>query len=266
MKYSIGLDIGITSVGYAVMLLDDNDEPFKIHKMGSRIFDIAENPKDGSPLAEPRRINRGMRRRLRRKRFRKERIRQLIEATGIMTQSEIDEIYSSKRELSDIYQLRNEALDRLLNKEEFVRLIIHFSQRRGFKSNRKIDSENKKSEAGKMLTAIETNQKLMKEGLYRTIGEMLYKDKTFADAKRNKADDYKLSFNREDYCEEIRLIFDAQRGFGSAYATVNFENEFFEIYLSQRSFDEGPGGNSIYGGNQILKMLGKCTFEKDEPK
>ena len=69
-------------------------------------------------MAEPRRINRGMRRRLRRKRFCKERIRQLIEATGIMTQSEIDEIYSSKRELSDIYQLRNEALDRLLNKEE----------------------------------------------------------------------------------------------------------------------------------------------------
>lgn len=266
MKYSIGLDIGITSVGYAVMLLDSNDEPFKIHKMGSRIFDVAENPKDGSPLAEPRRINRGMRRRLRRKRFRKERIKQLIETSEIMTQSEIDEIYSSQRELSDIYQLRSEALDRLLNKEEFVRLIIHFSQRRGFKSNRKIDSENKKSEAGKMLTAIETNKKLMLEGSYRTIGEMLFKDKTFAYVKRNKADDYKLSFNREDYCAEIRLIFESQRKFGSVDATVDFENKFFEIYLSQRSFDEGPGGNSIYGGNQILKMLGKCTFEKDEPR
>lgn len=85
MKYGIGLDIGITSIGHAVMLLDDNDQPCRIMKMGSRIFDAAENPKDGSSLAAPRRENRGMRRRLRRKRFRKERIKSLIEQSGIMS-------------------------------------------------------------------------------------------------------------------------------------------------------------------------------------
>lgn len=47
MRYSIGLDIGITSIGYAVMLLDESDQPCRIMKMGSRIFDAAENPKDG---------------------------------------------------------------------------------------------------------------------------------------------------------------------------------------------------------------------------
>ena len=93
MKYIIGLDMGITSVGFATMMLDEKDEPCRILRMGSRIFEAAENPKDGSSLAAPRRENRSMRRRLRRKRHRKERIRALIINNGIMTATQIDEIY-----------------------------------------------------------------------------------------------------------------------------------------------------------------------------
>lgn len=55
MKYSIGLDIGITSIGYAVIMLDEKDEPCRIVRLGSRIFEAAENPKDGSSLSAPRR-------------------------------------------------------------------------------------------------------------------------------------------------------------------------------------------------------------------
>lgn len=264
MKYGIGLDIGITSIGHAVMLLDDNDQPCRIMKMGSRIFDAAENPKDGSSLAAPRRENRGMRRRLRRKRFRKERIKSLIEQSGIMSVKEIDAIYQSSTELPDIYEIRCRALDSLLNKEEFVRLLIHLSQRRGFKSNRKVDSQDKKSDAGALLSAVEENKRLLESKGYRTIGEMLFKDEKFADCKRNKADSYSNTFARQDYCDEIKLIFGRQREFGNAFAREKLENDFLEIYLSQRSFDDGPGGKSIYGGNQIEKMLGKCTFEKGE--
>ena len=112
MKYIIGLDMGITSVGFATMMLDEKDEPCRILRMGSRIFEAAENPKDGSSLAAPRRENRSMRRRLRRKRHRKERIRALIINNGIMTATQIDEIYESKNQLTDIYQIRSEALDR----------------------------------------------------------------------------------------------------------------------------------------------------------
>ena len=116
--------MGIASVGYATLLLDDKEQPCRILKMNSRIFEAAEHPKDGSSLAAPRRINRGMRRRLRRRRFRKEQIRDLIAEKGIMTTEEIDEIYNSGKELSDIYEIRAEALDRILSKEEFVRLMI----------------------------------------------------------------------------------------------------------------------------------------------
>ena len=48
LSYGIGLDIGIASVGWAVVALDNNELPYGIINMGSRIFDAAENPKDGA--------------------------------------------------------------------------------------------------------------------------------------------------------------------------------------------------------------------------
>lgn len=264
MKYIIGLDMGIASVGYATLLLDEKEQPCRILKMNSRIFEAAEHPKDGSSLAAPRRTNRGMRRRLRRRRLRKEQIRNLITVKEIMSSEEIDAIYNSGKELTDIYEIRAESLDRLLNKEEFVRLMIHLSQRRGFKSNRKVDASNSKSESGKLLIAVKNNREQMNEKGYRTIGEMLYKDERFAANKRNKADDYSNTFSRAEYENEIIQIFEAQKKFGNPYATDDFKQTYLDIYLSQRAFDDGPGGNSPYAGNQIEKMLGKCTFEDNE--
>lgn len=266
MKYIIGLDMGIASVGFATMMLDEKDEPCRILRMGSRVFEAAEHPKDGSSLAAPRRENRSMRRRLRRKRHRKERIRSLIVDNGIMTLEKIDGIYDAKNPLTDIYQIRAEALDRCLSVEEFVRLLIHLSQRRGFKSNRKVDAQEKKSEAGKLLTAVSANHQLMTEKGYRTIGEMLYRDKKIFECKRNKADDYSNTFARSEYEEEIKAIFRSQQGLGNPYATDKLMEDYLAIYLSQRSFDEGPGGESPYGGNQIEKMIGKCTLEPSEKR
>lgn len=266
MKYIIGLDMGIASVGFATMMLDEKDEPCRILRMGSRVFEAAEHPKDGSSLAAPRRENRSMRRRLRRKRHRKERIRSLIVDNGIMTLEKIDGIYDAKNPLTDIYQIRAEALDRCLSVEEFVRLLIHLSQRRGFKSNRKVDAQEKKSEAGKLLNEVSANHQLMLEKGYRTIGEMLYRDKKFFECKRNKADDYSNTFARSEYEEEIKAIFRSQQGLGNPYATDKLMEDYLAIYLSQRSFDEGPGGESPYGGNQIEKMIGKCTLEPSEKR
>ena len=46
-QYRIGLDIGITSVGWAVLQNNSQDEPVRITDLGVRIFDVAENPKNG---------------------------------------------------------------------------------------------------------------------------------------------------------------------------------------------------------------------------
>ena len=65
-KYAIGLDVGVTSVGWAIVALNEEEQPCRIIDLGSRIFDAAEQPKTGDSLAAPRREARSARRRLRR--------------------------------------------------------------------------------------------------------------------------------------------------------------------------------------------------------
>ncbi len=257
--YGIGLDIGISSVGWAVVALDDNENPMGIVNMGSRIFDTAEQPKTGASLAAPRREARSARRRLRRHRHRNERIRKLITESGVLTQEELDGLYNGVQK--DVYELRVRALDEKVSREDFVRILIHLSQRRGFKSNRKNAADG---EDGKLLTAVNENKKRMEEHGWRTAGEMLYKDEFFSEHKRNVGGEYLSTLSRDMIENEAKAIFSAQRKFGADFAAEVFENSYLNILLSQRSFDEGPGGNSPYGGSQIEKMIGYCPFEKDQ--
>lgn len=45
MNYVLGLDVGIASVGWAVLELNEEDNPIRIEGLGARIFDKAEVPK-----------------------------------------------------------------------------------------------------------------------------------------------------------------------------------------------------------------------------
>lgn len=126
--YRLGLDIGTTSVGTAILNIDHHGEPNRIIDMYVRIFDAAENPKDGSSLAAPRRGARGTRRRNRRRKHRLDRIKALIQSEGIYTKEKMDSLYHTKGNvLTDICQIRYESLDRKLSNEELTRLLIHLA-------------------------------------------------------------------------------------------------------------------------------------------
>ena len=269
MKYGVGLDCGIASVGYCVTELDFNDEPRRIVRLGSRIFDKAENPKDGSSLAQPMREKRGLRRRIRRHQHRLERIRYMFVQENIVSQAELDTMFKGK--LSNIYEIRTRALDEPVSNIEFARVLINLAQRRGFKSNRKVDEETSDKETGKLLGAIENNKENIIQNGYRTVGEMLFKDERYSKYKRNKGEDYLNTVSRDMIADEIKAIFASQRSFGMPFANENTEHEYTDIVMSQRPFDLGPGeGNekspSPYAGNQIEKMVGRCTFFPKEKR
>ena len=261
VTYAIGLDIGISSVGWAVVALDGDENPCVILDMGSRIFDAAEQPKTGASLAAPRREARSARRRLRRRRHRNERIRQLLLSSGLLTDTELEQLFSGR--LEDIYALRVRALDAPVSNTEFARILLHLSQRRGFRSNRKTASSK---DDGKILEAVAENVHRVEEHHYRTAGEMLLRDPAFAEQKRNKGGEYQTTISRDMVADEAKALFAAQRQFGNKFASLDIEDSYLEILLSQRSFDEGPGGNSPYGGDQIQRMVGKCTFFPEEPR
>ena len=260
MAYAIGLDIGVASVGFATVALNEQDEPCGILQMGSRVFDAAEHPQTGASLAAPRREARSTRRRLRRHRHRLERIRNLLTESGLISAAELETLFSGR--LEDIYALRTRALDQRLTDAELCRVLIHLAQRRGFRSNRKTDTADKGT--GKLLQAVSENDRRMEQMGYRTVGEMLYKDSLFQEHKRNKGEAYLSTVTRAAVEAEARLILSAQRELDNEKITDAFEEKYLDILLSQRPFDLGPGGNSPYGGNMIERMIGSCTLEPEE--
>lgn len=261
IPYAIGFDIGITSVGWAVVALDSEDKPYGIINMGSRVFDAAEQPKTGASLAAPRREARSARRRLRRHQHRLERIRLLLLTENMISQAELDTLFAGK--LEDIYTLRVKALDAPVSHTEFARILLHIAQRRGFRSNRKAETAK---EDGELLAAVSKNRALMAEKGYRTVGEMLLQDPLYAASKRNKGGQYIATVGRDMVVEEVRAIFRAQRQLGQPFASEKLESRYLDILLSQRSFDEGPGEGSPYAGSQIERMIGKCTLEDGEQR
>ena len=261
IPYAIGFDIGITSVGWAVVALDSEDKPYGIINMGSRVFDAAEQPKTGASLAAPRREARSARRRLRRHQHRLERIRRLLLTENMISQAELDTLFAGK--LEDIYTLRVKALDAPVSHTEFARILLHIAQRRGFRSNRKAETAK---EDGELLAAVSKNRALMAEKGYRTVGEMLLQDPLYAASKRNKGGQYIATVGRDMVAEEVRAIFRAQRQLGQPFASEKLESRYLDILLSQRSFDEGPGEGSPYAGSQIERMIGKCTLEDGEQR
>lgn len=249
LRYTLGLDIGIASVGWAVLKNDINGVPIKIEDLGAVAFSAAEptgkvqkkksNSKTPAPtLASNLRKIRCPRRTIRRKRHRKDRIKQLIQQNGIMTRVEMAEMFEHSQFETSVYELRVQALERALTKQEFVRVLIHLAQRRGYKSNSKSE-EAKDKENGKVKIAISENKQCMEENGYRTIGEMLLNDDRFWEhnhdgtkifVPHNHPDDYRTTVERSMVEDEIRLIFSRQRALGVPYATSEFEEAYLKIW------------------------------------
>ena len=193
MTKILGLDLGITSVGYAVVELDENNfENGDILTSGVRIFDVAEDPQKGSPLSAPRRQARALRRILRRKTVRLQQLRDLFIKHHILSAQEVASLYQGS--VPNVYQIRAEALQRKQDLQDMCRALLHIAKRRGFRSLRK-SAEEKDKETGELLKGISQLKTLLSQSNCQTIGDFLYKLPQ-AEPKRNKAGSYSHSIAR----------------------------------------------------------------------
>lgn len=174
----LGFDIGISSIGWAYV------EGGELKDCGVRIFTKAENPKDGSSLALPRREARGSRRRLARRKVRLYALKQLVCKefdlnldNFLAPAGELPKAYHTSKDSP--YQLRFEALNRKLEPLEFARVILHIAKHRGYGNKHAKESSDeknkkKKSEQDGIKGGIAKN-KGYKEN-YETIGAYLYNE------------------------------------------------------------------------------------------
>lgn len=281
--YRLGLDIGIASVGAAVVQTNSFDNPCHLTEPDVRTFPAAECRENGKyygkSAAVPRRECRSTRRRIKRKQLRMNCIKQTLQKASLIDIDEFMKRYSDGT-LPNVYQLRYEGLDRLLTDDEFAQILIHIAKHRGFLSTRRADKKDK--ESGAILAATSANQKLMMEKGYRTVGEMMYLDESFHTpcssneqgfivTPRNKAKDYKHTIYRSMLVDEVHALFDAQRKFGNIKATETLESEYIEIMTRQRSYDLGPGlqsdgTKSPFAMDGYKSNAGECTFYKEETR
>jgi CRISPR-associated endonuclease Csn1 len=168
MRYRLALDLGSTSLGWAMLRLTADSAPCAVIKAGVRIFSDGRSPKDGSSLAVTRREARAMRRRRDRLLKRKARMMRTLVTHGFFPTED------AKRKLLETinpYTLRAKGLDGALTPEEFARALFHINQRRGFKSNRKTDKKD--NDSGALKTAINKLRQAIRAEGCRTVGEWL---------------------------------------------------------------------------------------------
>lgn len=263
MTYILGIDIGITSVGFAGVEIDQNEKPKSIKFCGTHIFEAAENPKDGASLATPRREKRGMRRVVGRRAQRKKQIRALLARHGL---KDIESIDQSRKEAVNLspWDLRKAALERKLEDGEFARILFHIAKRRGFQSNKKGNTEENDTEGKKVISgAIELETKAFNSGA-KTIAAYL----ATQDKKRNGDGDYTNSIKRDALREEIKLIFEAQRKFSNTKATEELRREYAGSgKKEERNTREGDGIAFYQRPLQSSEhLVGECTFEDGEKR
>jgi CRISPR-associated endonuclease Csn1 len=177
---TIGLDIGIASVGWAVLA------PDRIVNLGVRAFDKAETAKEGESLNLARRTARLMRRRLRRRAWRLTRLARLMKREGLIDSARLFREQAPFHQ--SVWGLRVAGLDRRLADEEWARVVYHLCKHRGFhwfnRAEEKQADADSKGEGGKVKQGLAATARLMSEKGYRTAAEMVLSE--FPEAQRNK--------------------------------------------------------------------------------
>jgi CRISPR-associated endonuclease Csn1 len=254
-KLVLGLDLGITSIGWALVNVDDKDiTKNNIIDSGVRIFTIAEHPKDGKSLALPRREARSARRTTKRKAQKLRAVKRLLLSNKIVTQSELDTLFIGNKKQKDVWNLRKEALYREVDNKELSRIMIHLAKHRGYFSNRKSE-EPSDSEGKAVLSGIGHNKTILESSNYLTVGEYI----STKEKKRNGKDgegklNYENSVARSMLIDEIEIIFNKQKEFGSKLVNDELLESYKTIAFEQRAL------------KSVASMVANCPFEVDEKR
>lgn len=249
MKKILGLDIGTSSIGWAIVHEDEhNEENNKIVAAGVRIIPMGDEEKnfiEGKPvtLNADRRNFRTIRRNNQRYKLRRHRLIEKLSEMGMMP----DDRLLKGIKILDLYKLRDQALKEKLSKQEIGRIFYQINQRRGYKSNRKA---NKESETDFTQEIIDRSN--MVSGQSLTIGQYFYQE--LLRIKETPDPNFKIrtkAFLREDYLREFEKIWDFQAPF---YPEILNETNRVElrdrIIFYQRRLKSQKG------------LVSDCRFEK----
>ena len=242
----LGFDIGTNSIGWWLYATSDREISGVIDG-GVRVFSDGRDPKSKASLAVERRAARAQRRRRDRFLRRKAALMKRMSEAGLMP---ADPVEAKALQQLDPYALRAAGLDTALPLKHLGRALFHLNQRRGFKSNRKIDKADNESGKIKDATA-RLDQAMMSKGA-RTYGEFLHMRRASAPdpratpsvrtrltvARRDNAEKQEAGYDfypdRRHLQEEFDKLWAAQTAHHPDILTDNLRDEIALIIFHQR--------------------------------
>ncbi len=262
MTVSWGLDLGISSVGWAVASCDGKDSAYSLMDWGCRIFEPGlDGTTDkvsagkGESRCTIRRMAKAMRVQYERRRARKAELLELLRSSGWMPDGKPEKFFSNidARLLKSLpadapvwkahvlpYILRSRALDFDLSPAELARVLYHLAQRRGYKSNRKEEAKNEE-ETGVVKAGIAGLRSEIENSGTRTLGEYFSNiDPEHGKIRRRYTD-------RSMFEAEFRLICARQR----KLISHELEEKLYNAIFFQRKL------------KSCKNLVGKCRLEPE---
>lgn len=215
-KVILGLDLGSTSIGWA-LVLEKNNQESEILRTGVRVIPLSTdeigNFEKGKAITtnQDRTNSRSARRNLQRYKLRRSVLIKILLKNGFIT----DESNFSEEGKNTTYQtleLRAKAVTEKISKEEFARVLLSINKKRGYKSSRKVKNEDE----GQLIDGMEVALKLYEENL--TPGQ--YCLLLLNEGKKNLP-----NFYRSDLQNEFDKIWDFQKEFHVEILTEDFKEK-----------------------------------------
>lgn len=247
MKKILGIDLGVSSIGWAyIHLATSKSEQSQIVGSGVRIIPLSSDEKDefskGNAITtnQQRRVKRGARRNLYRYRIRRAALNAALQSMGMLPGIEWKDLSAI-----ELYGLRDRALREPLSLPEIGRIFQHMNQRRGYKSNRKAENNSDSKEDSLFLEQIARRENEIREsGL--TPGQYFFKQLSASSHYRVK----EKIFSRQSNEKEFRDIWKFQSVFYPGILTVSAMDKICDdIIFKQRPLKSKKG------------QLSNCEFE-----
>lgn len=244
MKKILGLDLGSSSIGWAVVT--ENNDEVKIEALGSRIIPLSTD--DASEFSQGNAISKNAsrtQRRTQRKGYdryqqRRENLAVFLRRYGMLP----DEGLTGMEKLR-LWGLRAKAVSEQLSLPEIGRVLYHINQKRGYKSAR--EDNNDKNQQEYVEKVMNRHKEIAERGI--TIGQLFFENLANDCTYRTK----ERVFPRKAYEEEFDRIVACQRAFyPKVFTDQNIDILRNEIIFYQR------------GLKSCKHLVSICDFEKRE--
>ena len=218
MKRILGLDLGTTSIGWALVNEAENsEERSSITRLGVRVVpltvDEQTNFEKGKSITTnaDRTLKRSMRRSLQRYKLRRTALIDSLKKAGIIHDDTVLTENGPRTTFATL-RARAKAATEKVSLEEFARILLMINKKRGYKSSRKAQS----TEKGTLIDGMEVAKKLHDEQL--TPGQYVY-------SLLLEGKNYIPDFYRSDLQAEFDAIWKYQKTFHSDILTDDFYDQ-----------------------------------------